>query len=205
MFELMEQAGWSPAMPSVGVLLGTLMVAVVMTMLEIHLRGNQPPQRFESDMIIAKIGGFTSAELGKAASAIVGRGGDVVGWDGCGWDVVDMILAKIGFTSAALGKAPSAIVGRGGSGIKELPKKFKKFPGLFIQVFNSKLGRDVKTRASDCDMVYISALNPTDLKSAAYTIVEATLERAAQARDNPEGLEQAPPGASHPSPMCSNE
>ena len=84
-------------------------------------------------------------------------------------------------------------------------KKFKKFPGLFIQVFNSKLGRDVKTRVSDCDMVYISALNPTDLKSAAYTIVEATLELAAQARDNPEGLEQAPPGASHPSPMCSNE
>ena len=78
-------------------------------------------------------------------------------------------LTKLGFTSVELRKAASAIVGRGGSGIKELTNKF---PGLFIKVFKSELGRDVKTRVSDCDMVYISARNQIDVKTAAKTIVE---------------------------------
>ena len=78
-------------------------------------------------------------------------------------------LANLGFSSGEVGKAASAIVGRGGSGIKELTKTF---PGLYIQVFDSRLGRDTKTKVSDCDMVYISGRSGDDVQGAAKAVAE---------------------------------
>ena len=78
-------------------------------------------------------------------------------------------LANLGFTAGEVGTAASAIVGRGGSGIKELTKKF---PGLYIQVYDSRLGRDTKTRVSDCDMVYISGRSGADVQAAAKAVAE---------------------------------
>jgi len=78
-------------------------------------------------------------------------------------------LANLGFTGGETGKAAGAIVGKGGSGIKELTKKF---PGLYIQVYDSRLGRDTKTRVTDCDMVYISGRSGADVQAAAKAVAE---------------------------------
>jgi len=78
-------------------------------------------------------------------------------------------LANLGFSVGEAGKAASAIVGKGGSGIKELTRKF---PGLYIQVYDSRLGRETKTRVTDCDMVYISGRSGADVQGAAKAVAE---------------------------------
>ena len=94
-----------------------------------------------------------------------------------------ILLANLGFSAGEVGKAASAIVGLGGSGIKALTGKF---PGLFVQVFNSSKGRDTKAQMSDCDTVYISGRSGADVQAAATAV-------AARARAVINGTSKAGP------------
>ena len=76
-------------------------------------------------------------------------------------------LTSMGYQESDNGKICGAIIGRGGSGIKALTSKF---PGLFVKVYNSRLGKDSRAPARDCDSIHISGRSTEDVQEAAKWI-----------------------------------
>ena len=76
-------------------------------------------------------------------------------------------LTSMGYQDSDYGKICGAIIGRGGSGIKALTSKF---PGLFVKVYNSRLGKDSRAPARDCDSIHISGRSTEDVQEAAKWI-----------------------------------
>ena len=76
-------------------------------------------------------------------------------------------LTSMGYQESDYGKICGAVIGRGGSGIKALTAKF---PGLFVMVYNSRLGKDARTAPRDCDSIHISGRSQGDVQEAALCI-----------------------------------
>ena len=80
-------------------------------------------------------------------------------------------LASMGYQDSDYGKICGAIIGRGGSGIKALTAKF---PGLFVKVYDSRLGKDARAPARDCDSIHISGRSTEDVQEAAKWIASTS-------------------------------
>jgi hypothetical protein len=76
-------------------------------------------------------------------------------------------LTSMGYQDSDYGKICGAVIGRGGSGIKALTAKF---PGLFVKVYDSRLGKDARAPARDCDAIQISGRSTKDVQEAAKCI-----------------------------------
>ena len=76
-------------------------------------------------------------------------------------------LASMGYQDSDYGKISGAIIGRGGSGIKALTAKF---PGLFVKVYDSRLGKDARAPARDCNSIYISGRSTEHVQEAVQWI-----------------------------------
>ena len=76
-------------------------------------------------------------------------------------------LTSMGYQESDYGKICAAIVGPGGSGTRMLSKKF---PGLFVKVYDSRLGKEEKARVRDCDSIHISGRSQGDVQEAAGCI-----------------------------------
>ena len=85
-------------------------------------------------------------------------------------------LAKLGYTRDDFVKICSSLIGQKGSGIQTLTKMY---PGLYIQVFDSRCGPDFKSPARDCDSIKISARSSNDVSDVAKEIsriAQATMD-----------------------------
>jgi len=85
-------------------------------------------------------------------------------------------LAKLGYTQDDFVKICSSLIGQKGSGIQTLTKMY---PGLYIQVFDSRCGPDFKSPARDCDSIKISARSSNDVSDVAKEIsriAQATMD-----------------------------
>lgn len=87
-------------------------------------------------------------------------------------------LGTLGYAQGDFGKIASALIGRGGSGIKALTARF---PGLYVKIYDSRRGLNVRCPASDCNSIHISAvksvMSRTSPKKLVGLLVQLWTER----------------------------
>ena len=69
-------------------------------------------------------------------------------------------IGSLGYKAADAGKVCGAIIGRGGQGIKAISSKF---PGLYINVYDSRNGMDARAAPRDCDTIHLTGRSTADL------------------------------------------
>ena len=91
-------------------------------------------------------------------------------------------LGSLGYKEQDAGRVCGAIIGRGGQGVKALTTKF---PGLYINVYDSRHGKDARSAPRDCDTIHLTGRSTADVLAAAQEI--ARIAKDAMDGTLPEG------------------